>query len=186
MMKTKKDMMKTKTVKLLFTLVLTMLLCPSVMMAQPDNNGRKRAMPIQNAQRMRFSPEEYMQKEKEFMTREAGLSQREAADYFPLYHKMKDEQRKLSFRMAELMRKAERENLNDAESLKLLNELIDKEEQIADLEEKYHKKFLKIVPARKLLKLRIASKQFERKALFETFRRPHHNGAAGSRNGRGN
>ena len=117
--------------------------------------------------RHRFSPEEYVQKAKTYIIREAGLTPTEAAAFFPLYHKMKNQQRKLSREVGNLMRDAWRGNLSEEESLVLLNTLRDKEEDILELEEKYQKKFLKIVPASKLLKVKIAEKKFERKMLSE-------------------
>lgn len=133
----------------------------------------------EQGRRPRFSPEEYVQKAKIYITREAGLTPTEAAAFFPLYHKMKEQQRKLSREVGDLMRDAWRGNLGEEESLNLLNTLRDKEEDILELEEKYQKKFLKIVPASKLLKVKIAEKKFERKMLSEMACGPR-----GKRNGK--
>lgn len=122
--------------------------------------------------RPRFSPEEYKQKEAAYITQKANLTSGEAAAFFPIYHKMKDQQRRLSFKNGDIMRKAHRENLNDTESLAILNEINDNEDEIQDLEEKYQKKFLKIVSPSKLLKIKIAEKAFERKMLSEMARGP--------------
>ena len=149
-------------------MVLVTLLCLVALVAGadcPDGDAPKGPRP-------RFSPEEYKQKEAAFIIKKAMLSPSEAAAFFPIYHKMKDQQRRLSFKNGDIMRKAHHENLNDAESLAILNEINDNEDEIHDLEVKYQKKFLKIVSPSKLLKIKIAEKAFERKMLSEMARGP--------------
>ena len=86
-------------VKKLMLLVVCILLTAGAM-ACPDGEGHK------NALRPRFSPEEYQQRERAFITKKADLTQTEASAFFPLFHQMKDRQRKLSFKNGKMMRKA--------------------------------------------------------------------------------
>ena len=78
---------------------------------------------------------------------------------------MKERQRKLSFKNGKMMRKAWKGNLSNAESLAILKAVMENEEDIIELEEKYQKKFLKVVSASKLLKIKVAEKAFERRML---------------------
>ena len=137
-----------------------------VSFAQADGDGHRQGP------RPRFSPEEYKQKEANYITRKANLTPTEATAFFPLFHAMKDQQRKLSFENGRLMRRAWRENLNDAESLSLLNTINNNEEKIQKLEKQYEKRFLKVVSASKLLKIKVAEKSFERKVLSDMARGP--------------
>ena len=142
-------------VKKLMLLVVCILLAARAT-AWPDSEGHK------NAFRPRFSPEEYRQREMAFITKKADLTQAEASAFFPLFHQMKDRQRKLSFKNGKMMRKAWKGNLSNAESLAILKAVM---ENIIELEEKYQKKFLKVVSASKLLKIKVAEKAFERRML---------------------
>ena len=141
-------------VKKLMLLVVCILLTAGAT-ACPDGEGHK------NAFRPRFSPEEYQQRERAFITKKADLTQAEASAFFPLFHQMKDRQRKLSFKNGKMMRKAWKGNL----SLAILKAVMENEEDIIELEEKYQKKFLKVVSASKLLKIKVAEKAFERRML---------------------
>ena len=154
-----------KKVKITNALLLILFVLFSVVgYAQPD--GQKHGF------RPRFSPEEYKQNEASYITRKANLSPSEAAAFFPLFHAMKDQQRKLSFENGRLMRRAWHENINDIESLALLNTINHNEKKIKELEDKYQKKFLKVVTASKLLKIKVAEKAFERKVLSDMARGP--------------
>lgn len=128
-------------------------------MASPDCDEPK------DKDRPRFSPEEFQKKETAYITAKAELTKAEATAFFPLFYKMKDQQRKLSFKNDKLMRSAWRKKLSNAESLRILEAIGENEEDILDLEEDYRKRFLKIVGASKLLKIKVAEKVFERDML---------------------
>lgn len=130
----------------------------------------------ENGSHPRFSPEEYRQKEMEYITNTADLTRAEANAFFPLFHQMKDRQRKLSFKNGKMMRDAWRKKLSNAESLAILDAIAENEEDIVELEEKYRKRFLKIVSASKLLKIKIAEKIFERRMLSNIAQGPRHKG----------
>ena len=140
-------------------LLVVFILLTAGAMACPDGEGHK------NALRPRFSPEEYQQRERAFITKKADLTQTEASAFFPLFHQMKDRQRKLSFKNGKMMRKAWTGNLSNAESLAIVEAVMENEEEIIELEEKYQKKFLKVVSASKLLKMKVGEKAFERRML---------------------
>ena len=151
-------------------LLVVCILLTAGAMACPDGEGHK------NALRPRFSPEEYQQRERAFITKKADLTQTEASAFFPLFHQMKDRQRKLSFKNGKMMRKAWKGNLSNAESLAILEAVMENEEEIIELEEKYQKKFLKVGSASKLLKIKVAEKAFERRMLSNRAQGPRPRG----------
>ena len=71
----------TMKIKKQIVLFVAMLLLWTLAASAQSDQGR----------RHRFSPEEYVQKAKTYIIREAGLTPTEAAAFFPLYHKMKDQ-----------------------------------------------------------------------------------------------
>ncbi len=156
------------TKKLLFTAFC--LLAVVAVSAHPDSDEPK------GDDRPHFSPQEFWQKEVEFITDAADLTQAEANTFFPLYRQMKDHQRRLSFKNGKMMRDAWRKKLSNAESLALLKAMAKNEEDIVKLEEKYQKGFLKIISASKLLKVKIAEKMFERRALSDIAHGPKQRG----------
>ena len=121
----------------------------------------------------RFSPEQFRQKWDGFIISYAKLTPQEAQKFLPLYHAMKDEQRKLMREKGGMEREATKEeNANDKQSLKTLDRMIAIDRQVIDIEQDYQKKMLKVISPSKLLKVRVAEKKFERDMLHK--RAPHH------------
>lgn len=159
--------MKNTIVSLKKMLALTLIvMCSTFAMAQPHNDGKK------GGPHRHFSPEEYVQKGMAYVTAEAKLSQAEASKFFPVYLEMRESQRKLNMEKGKLMWRAAKETLSDSESLTILKKIMDIEDDILDVEEDYQKKFLKILPASKYLKVKLAIQRFERKMLREVAKGP--------------
>lgn len=113
----------------------------------------------------RFSPEEFAQKCDCFITAQAKLTTQEAQKFLPLYHAMKDAQRKLMQEKGQLMREAMKDDSNDKQNLKTLDRLIAIDRQVVDIEQDYQKKMLKVLSPSKLLKVKMAERKFEREML---------------------
>ena len=120
----------------------------------------------------RFSPEEFVQKCDCFITEQAKLTPQEAQKFLPLYHAMRDAQRKLMQEKGRLAREAQKADADEKQSLKTLDRLLALDRQITDIEQEYQKKILKVIPASKYLKVKIAEKKFERKILHKMAPRP--------------
>lgn len=118
-----------------------------------DNKGHK------------FSPEEFRQRCEAFVAREAKLTPSEAQKLFPLYHKMREEQRKLNEEQHRLRREAAKGDINDKRSLEILNRLNVISQKVIQIEIDYEKKMLKVVSASKLLRVKLAEQRFHRKML---------------------
>ncbi|MBQ7743135.1 MAG: hypothetical protein IJT90_09465 [Bacteroidaceae bacterium] len=145
----------------IFGLAVAMLLLSMSAAAQAPQRGGHR-----------FSPEEFAQKCDCFITTEAKLTPQEAQKFLPLYHAMKDAQRKLMQEKGHLMREAMKDEANDKQNLKTLERLIAIDRQVVDIEQDYQKKMLKVLSPSKLLRIKGAEKKFERQMLHKMA--PHH------------
>ena len=121
-----------------------------------------------------FSPEEFRQQSEAFITREAGLTAKEAQKFFPLYHAMKDAQRKLMNERRQIECRAECGEISDKESLKALKIINAIEEEMLEIEQKYQEKILKVISASKYLRVKAAERKFERKMLRRMTGPQHH------------
>ncbi|MBP5731697.1 MAG: hypothetical protein J6W50_03205 [Bacteroidaceae bacterium] len=159
--------MKTKHLTIF---IMAMLMLVSVAARAHENTDDKSCAPQTER---RFSPEQFRQKCDCFIINYAKLTPQEAQKFLPLYHAMKDEQRKLMREKGGMEREATKEeNVNDKQSLKTLDRMIAIDRQVIDIEQDYQKKMLKVISASKLLKVRVAEKKFERQMLHKMA--PHH------------
>ncbi|MBO4593491.1 MAG: hypothetical protein J5678_04795 [Bacteroidaceae bacterium] len=133
----------------------------------PDDNL------CQPAPAHKFSPQEFKQQCDCFITEQAKLTPQEAQKFFPLYHAMKDAQRKLMHEKGSLEFEAIKGEYDEKKSLKTLEQINAIDRKIMDVELDYQKKMLKVIPAAKLLKVKIAEKRFERKVLKKMANRPN-------------
>ncbi len=99
-----------------------------------------------------------------FMTKEAGLSAQEAARFFPVYDEMREKQRGYFDKLRAI-------HSSKPSSEREAREAIEKadgyEIQLRQIEQRYHKEMLKVIPATKLLRVLEAERRFHR----QTFRR---------------
>lgn len=97
-----------------------------------------------------------------FITKEANLTDKESKAFFPLFDEMMDKQRK----MFEAARKWPRDKTVDDKTAK---EIITRRDQIEidqkKLMQTYHAKFMKVLPARKVLLIIKAEDKFHRRML---------------------
>ena len=116
-----------------------------------------------------FNPKRFQQEMEQFITREAGLTPAEAARFFPIFNELQQKQRKLFDKMR-FMRFV---NINDdAAAHKAIVEMDRLDLQIKKLQQQYHEKFCKVLPAGKVLKIIKADEMFHRTA-FKRFVKKH-------------
>ena len=120
----------------------------------------------------RFSPEEFVQKCDCYITDYAKLTPQEAQKFLPLYHAMKDAQRKLMHEKGSLLHNAIKDDKGEKNSQKTLDKLNALDRQVLDIETEYQKKMLKVISASKLLRVKDAEKKFERRVLHKMANRP--------------
>jgi hypothetical protein len=113
----------------------------------------------------KFSPEDFKKNIEAFITGEAELTQKEAAQFFPLFQEMHDKQRELNNKLFEAERAGEQGNMTEAQYKELLTLQNNTIVQNAQIQSEYTKKFLKVMSAKKVYKAIKAETKFHRKML---------------------
>jgi predicted DNA-binding transcriptional regulator YafY len=93
---------------------------------------------------------------KDFLLKELELTPQEAEAFFPIYNeysgKRKEARRSL---------RREMQNLNTDAGNSSVDKLMDKEQDMVDLQKEYLDKFRKVIPEKKVIKLLEAEKKFK-------------------------
>lgn len=110
----------------------------------------------------RFNPEQYQRDLECYITKKANLTQQEAQVFFPLFREMQTKQRALFKKPKHFDRKVFTDNNAAYEAILQFDE---KELEIKKLQANYHKKFLKILPATKVLQCIHAEDEFNKKMM---------------------
>ncbi|MBQ7470910.1 MAG: hypothetical protein IJS97_00575 [Prevotella sp.] len=106
-----------------------------------------------------FDPAKFDAELEQFITTEACLSPQESSALFPLYREMRKKQ-KVLFDQSRRLRHTDLSNDKAcADAIKSQDAL---DIEIKELQQKYHNKFMKILPASKVLKLIRAEEKFHR------------------------
>lgn len=116
----------------------------------------------QKEQRPKFDPVKFEAELEQFITTEAGLSPQEAAQFFPVYREMQKKQRVIF----DEMRRFRHMDINDNQACEDAIEKQDKMDiQIKEIQQQYHVKFMKVLPAGKVFKILRAEEKFHRQAF---------------------
>ena len=114
----------------------------------------------QPPQGRRFDPARFQAEMEQFITTEAGLTPYEAEKFFPVYGELQRKQRALF----DQMRRYHHVDPNDeracGEAIRMMDSC---DLQRKKLQQSYHAKFLKILPASKVFKVIRAEEKFHRK-----------------------
>ncbi|MBO4486571.1 MAG: hypothetical protein J5734_05495 [Prevotella sp.] len=123
----------------------------------------------QQQQRPQFDPAKFDADLEQFITTEAALSPQEAAQFFPLYREMLRQQRVLYMEM----RRHRHIDFNDNKACREVIEKQDKIElQMKEIQQQYHNKFFKVLPASKVWKVIRAEESFHRQAFRRVAKPP--------------
>ncbi|GAY27613.1 MULTISPECIES: hypothetical protein [unclassified Prevotella] len=109
-----------------------------------------------------FSPEKFQADLEQFIIKEAGLTNKEAEKFFPLYDEMRKAQRAKFDRIRQLSRN---NPTDDAACLNIIKQCDKLEIDLKRIQQSYHNKFLTVIPARKLLDVIKAENKFHRRSL---------------------
>ncbi len=113
-------------------------------------------------QQQKFSPEKFEADLQAFITKEANLTKQESAKFFPVYREMQSKQRQLF----EKQRNHNRVKPADEQGCKkaiMDGDALDIE--IKQLQQKYHKRFLEMMPASKVYDILKAEERFHRRMM---------------------
>lgn len=109
-----------------------------------------------------FSPEKFQADLEEYITKEAGLTPREAAAVFPIYRELGQKQRE---RMDQIRRLSMIKGDNEAECAKSIRACDKLDIEIKQLDQTYHAKMIKVTSAQKVFRMLRAEMMFHRRAL---------------------
>lgn len=110
-----------------------------------------------------------------------GLTPDEAKKFWSIFNQMQNETEKVKLEEKQLRREVmmKSSSLTDKESEKAVDDFLNFDQQILDIRKKYYQEFKKVVPAKKLILIPKADREFK-KILLENFRdkrgkpnRPH-------------
>ena len=112
-------------------------------------------------EQQKFSPEKFQADLEQFITNEAGLTSEEAAKFFPLYREMQQKQRVVYNKMHELFKLPH----DEASSKHAIQRRDQYEIELKQIAQTYHNKFLRVLPASKVIGTIIAEDKFHRRAF---------------------
>ena len=112
-------------------------------------------------EQQKFSPEKFQADLEQFITTEAGLTNEEAAKFFPLYREMQQKQRVVYNKMHELFKLPH----DEASSKHAIQRRDQYEIELKQIAQTYHNKFLRVLPASKVIGTIIAEDKFHRRAF---------------------
>ena len=115
-------------------------------------------------EQQKFSPEKFQADLEQYITTEAGLTNEEAAKFFPLYREMQQKQRVVYNKIHELFKLPH----DEASCKRAIQRRDQLEIELKQIAQTYHNKFLRVLPASKVIGTIIAEDKFHRR-VFRKF-----------------
>lgn len=115
----------------------------------------------QTSQNRKMNMADYEKRKKEYVTKEAGLTQDEAGKYFPLSNELTQKKFKLHRSHRDKVQSIkDNSNISDEEYRRMLEDDVEVKLKEAALEKEYSAKFEKVLPPEKLYKAQQAERDF--------------------------
>ena len=139
--------------------------------AQRPGSGQSAQRPGPQQGKRNFNPTEFRKKVRDFITREARLTQREADIVFTIFFEVKSQQRELKHRIDNACQRVISERLTERDCQRILTEVQRMQKQFGELEAGlYNRLCQRGIPASKVLRIKAADEKFRR----TTFRNATH------------
>ena len=120
----------------------------------------------QTPQNRKMNMADYEKRRKEYVTKEAGLTQDEATKYFPLSSELTQKKFKLHrTHRDKVQRIKDNSNISEEEYRKMLEDDVDVKLKEAELDKEYSTKFEKVLSPEKLFKAQQAERDFIQKEV---------------------
>ena len=116
----------------------------------------------------KFDPVKFRADRQKYITEQAGLTQQEAAKFFPLYNEMSD---KLQTVHKQIKTLKNSKPTSEAAYRKIIEQRDACEVKMKEIERTYHTKFLQVLSAKKLYDVLNAETQFYKKAFKKTVKK---------------
>jgi hypothetical protein len=110
----------------------------------------------------RFDPAKFDAEQQQFITKSACLTEQEAARFFPLFREMQKKQRAIYERQRKLGFNKPADEKGCAESIRQHDQI---DLELKQIQQTYHNKFLRVIPASKLYDVLQAEDRFFRMKL---------------------
>lgn len=119
----------------------------------------------------KFNPRQFEKELQQYIIQQAGLTPAESARFFPLFDEMQRKQRKLfdEMRFARFV-----DTSDDKAALRAIRKMDEIDIEIKKLQQQYHIKFCKVIPAGKVFRVIQADDKFHRR-VFKRFIKSHGN-----------
>lgn len=117
----------------------------------------------------RLSKEYYQAQLEQFIIQEAQFTAKEAADFRVIFKEMQNKQRKTFEAMKDIWHKPGRGEKECAEAIRQKDKM---DIELKNLQQQYHNKLLKVMPASKVFKAIIAEDKFHRQMLRKWSNKP--------------
>ena len=152
--------------KKIFLLIVLIL---STVAVTAQENGER-------ARKGRFSPEEFKAKQQEFITEKANLTEAEAELFFPLFFELQKKKFEIERNARKGMFKKRNEKPTEDECREFVNKMAETKIAIAKLEKEYTEKYMKVIPACKIMEIQRAENMCQRHLMNEMMPRGPRNG----------
>lgn len=113
----------------------------------------------------RLSKEEFRAKQQTYITEKAGLTNEEAAKFFPLYFELQDRKKQLNDEAWKLLRSGKDEKTTESQYEEIMEGVYDARIASDRLEKTYFEKFKKILSCKKIYQVQRAEMRFHRDLL---------------------
>ena len=140
--------------KKIFITLAVVLLTSICATAQDNTPGNKERGP-------RFSPEQFQEKQRSYITEKAALTPEEAEKFFPIFFELQKERFRIEREARSKVIKERGQKLTDEQWKELLGHTADARIAIAQLEKEYITKYLNVVSPKKLVDIQRAEHSFQ-------------------------
>ncbi len=154
-------MEKIKKAKGILLLLVLACISSAAIAQETDRMGKRR----------HFSPEEFQARQQAYITEKADLSQKEADAFFPLYFEMQKKKFDLERNVRKGIKRGSKERMSEEQCAEFVNSMADVKIEVAKLEKEYTAKYLKVIPACKLLDIQRAEMSFQRDLMKNMIQR---------------
>ena len=120
-----------------------------------------------------FNKQEFRQRMQEFITKEAGLTEKEAEVFFPIYNEYKDKQRQFHVTINKLKHRVPASGDEQAYE-ECLMMIAKQNAEMAGLDSVYYKKICKVISAEKFFKILNIEDRMHRRMLQNYNRKREH------------
>lgn len=115
----------------------------------------------EQGKKRRFSPQQFQEKQRSYITEKAKLTNEEADKFFPLFFELQKKRFEIEREARHKVIKERGQKLTDEQCKELLTNSADAHIKIAELEKEYISKYLQAMPAKKLLDVQRAERGFQ-------------------------